>query len=305
MGIHHFGRIITAMVTPFTSDGRLDLDGAQVLAEQLTGRYRNDGLVVNGTTGESSTTSDAEKADLVRAVVAATSPEVRVIAGVGTNDTRHSIALAKAAEAAGADGLLVVTPYYSKPSQSGILAHFRAIADSTELPIMLYDIPARSGVALDSETILEAGKHERIIAVKDAKGNLEASAWVMRESSLAYYAGDDALTLPLSSIGAVGVVSVVGHFCAERIRRIFDAQDRGDTVGALSEYRAILPVVRAVFRAPAAASVKCALRAVGMPAGPVRLPLVDLTVREEETFVRELTHFGALADDRIAHAVLN
>ena len=190
------------MVTPFGVSGELDLDAAAGLATYLVDEQGNDGLVVNGTTGESPTTSDAEKADLVRAVVDAVGDRAHVVAGVGTFDTVHSIHLAEQAAKSGAAGLLVVAPYYSKPPQAGVLAHFRAIADATELPVMLYDIPGRSGIAIHTDTLIALAGHERVVAVKDAKGDLPASSQVLAETDLAYYSGDDAMTLPLLAVGA-------------------------------------------------------------------------------------------------------
>jgi 4-hydroxy-tetrahydrodipicolinate synthase len=202
-----FGRVLTAMVTPFTADGALDLAGAQQLAAHLVDAG-NDGLVVNGTTGESPTTSDAEKDRLVRAVLEAVGDRAHVVAGIGTNDTRHSVELARAAERAGAHGLLAVTPYYNKPPQEGLLRHFTAIADATELPVMLYDIPGRSGVPIDTETIVRLAEHPRIVANKDAKGDLGRASWAIARSGLPWYSGDDMLNLPLLSVGACGFVSV-------------------------------------------------------------------------------------------------
>ena len=296
MAVRHFGRVITAMVTPFTSQGNVDLDGVRELAAWLTRDGHNDGLVVNGTTGESATTSDQEKTDILRAALDAVRPGVRIIAGVGTNNTNHSVELARAAEAAGAHGLLVVTPYYSKPSQDGVAAHFRTIADSTELPVMLYDIPRRTGTALEPATLIGLAAHERILAVKDAKSDLEASSWVMRECPLAYYSGDDPLNLPLATVGAVGVVSVIGHFAADRIRRMLDAHRDGDPDTALAEHRALLPISRAVFRAQAAVTVKAALASQGLPAGPVRPPLIELILSDRNRILGELAQAGALGE---------
>ncbi len=212
-----FGRVLTAMVTPFTADGALDLDGAQRLAAHLVDAG-NDGLIVNGTTGESPTTSDAEKADLVRAVVEAVGDRAHVVAGVGTNDTHHSIELAREAERIGAHGLLVVTPYYNKPPQEGLYRHFTAVADATGLPNMLYDIPGRSGVPINTETLVRLAEHPRIVANKDAKGDLGRASWAIAQSGLAWYSGDDMLNLPLLSVGAVGFVSVVGHLVTPDLR---------------------------------------------------------------------------------------
>src|SRR5919112_1692464 len=206
-----FGRVLTAMVTPFTADGKLDVEGAQRLAAHLVERG-HDGLVVSGTTGESPTTSDEEQLTVLRAVLEAVGDRAAVVAGVGTNDTAHSIEKARAAEAAGAHGLLVVTPYYNKPPQAGLAAHFTAVADATGLPVMLYDIPHRAGVPIATETLLRVSEHPNIVAVKDAKGDIAGTSQVLARTDLAYYSGEDASTLPWLSIGAVGVVGTSTHF---------------------------------------------------------------------------------------------
>jgi 4-hydroxy-tetrahydrodipicolinate synthase len=284
-----FGSVITAMVTPFDRRGELDEDGASTLAKWLTQPGWNDGIVVNGTTGESVTTSDREKMSMVQwAAQAAQDRGTKVIAGVGAGDTRHSVAMAIAAASQGADALLVVAPYYSRPSQRGILEHFLAIADSTPLPVMLYDIPKRTGVAIEPDTFVAAAKHPRILAVKDAKADLESSSWVMERTNLAYYSGDDALNLPLLSIGAVGFVSVVGHVVGNRLRDLLDCYTHGRIAEALEIHRELLPVYRGMFRAPAAASVKAALASQGLPGGPVRLPLVGLTDEETKFLLLDL-----------------
>ncbi|MGK4583268.1 4-hydroxy-tetrahydrodipicolinate synthase [Kitasatospora sp. HPMI-4] len=274
-----FGRVLTAMVTPFTADGGLDLDGAQRLAAHLVDSG-NDGLVLNGTTGESPTTSDSEKAELVRAVVEAVGDRAHIIAGVGTNDTHHSVELARQAEAAGAHGLLVVTPYYSKPPQEGLYQHSVTIADATELPVMLYDIPGRSGVALSTETLVRLGEHPRIVANKDAKGDLGAASWAIARSDLAWYSGDDILNLPLLSVGAVGVVSVVGHVVAAELRAMIDAYLVGDVAKATGIHQSLLPVFSGMFRTQGVILSKAALNLQGRPAGPLRLPLVSATPEE-------------------------
>ncbi|MCX4642773.1 MULTISPECIES: 4-hydroxy-tetrahydrodipicolinate synthase [unclassified Streptomyces] len=274
-----FGRVLTAMVTPFTADGALDLDGAQRLAAHLVDAG-NDGLVVNGTTGESPTTSDAEKTDLVRAVRQAVGDRAHVIAGVGTNDTHHSIELARAAEKAGAHGLLTVTPYYNKPPQEGLLRHFTAIADATELPVMLYDIPGRSGVPINTETIVRLAEHPRIVANKDAKGDLGRASWAIARSGLAWYSGDDMLNLPLLSVGAVGFVSVVGHVVTPDLRAMLDAFVSGDVQKATEIHQKLLPVFTGMFRTQGVITTKAALALQGQPAGPLRLPLVELTPDE-------------------------
>ncbi|MFE2378353.1 4-hydroxy-tetrahydrodipicolinate synthase [Streptomyces sp. NPDC059398] len=274
-----FGRVLTAMVTPFTADGALDIDGAQRLATHLV-EAGNDGLVVNGTTGESPTTSDAEKNDLVRAVREAVGDRAHVIAGVGTNDTRHSLELARGAEAAGAHGLLAVTPYYNKPPQEGLLRHFTAIADSTGLPVMLYDIPGRSGVPINTETIVRLAEHPRIVANKDAKGDLGRASWAIARSGLAWYSGDDMLNLPLFSVGACGFVSVVGHLVTPELRSLLEAYLAGDVQKATEIHQRLLPVFTGMFRTQGVITTKAALSLQGLPAGPLRLPLVELAPEE-------------------------
>jgi 4-hydroxy-tetrahydrodipicolinate synthase len=267
------------MVTPFTADGALDLDGAQQLAAHLVDAG-NDGLVINGTTGESPTTSNAEKAELVRAVVEAVGDRAHVVAGVGTNDTRHSIELARDAERVGADGLLTVTPYYNKPPQEGLLRHFSAIADSTELPVMLYDIPGRSGVPINTETIVRLAEHPRIVANKDAKGDLGRASWAIARSGLAWYSGDDMLNLPLLSVGACGFVSVVSHVVTPELRSMIDAYATGDVQKATEIHQKLLPVFTGMFRTQGVITTKAALTLQGRPAGPLRLPLVELSPDE-------------------------
>ncbi|MGJ9406754.1 4-hydroxy-tetrahydrodipicolinate synthase [Nesterenkonia aurantiaca] len=287
-----FGTVVTAMVTPFDPAGQLDLDGARDLACWLTRDGWNDGLVVNGTTGESITTTDAEKTAMVRTVATAVGGRATVIAGVGVADTQHSIDLAQAAAEAGADGLLVVAPYYCRPSQTGLLRHFTAVAESTSLPVMLYDIPKRTGVAISRETFAAAAEHPQIVAVKDAKGDLAASSWVMRHTDLTYYSGDDMLNLPLLSIGATGFVSVVGHVAADLLRHLQRCHQQGRTVQAAGIHRQLLDVYEGMFRAPAAASVKAALAMQGLPGGPVRLPLVELDEAESLQLSLDLAESG-------------
>jgi 4-hydroxy-tetrahydrodipicolinate synthase len=268
------------MVTPFDRNRALDLAAAADLAEYLVTEQRNDALVINGTTGEAPTTSDAEKADLVRAVVDAVDGRALVVAGVGTFDTTHTIQLADQAAKAGADALLVVTPYYSKPPQAGLLAHFRAVADASELPVVLYDIPGRTGTPIQPETMIALAAHERIVAVKDAKGDLTASGRVMAETDLAYYSGDDAITLPLLSIGGVGVIGTSTHFSGAGTKAMIDAYERGDIAEARRLHRALLPIYTGIFRTQGTILVKAGLSLRGRPVGPVRPPLVDATERE-------------------------
>lgn len=295
-GRRPFGRVLTAMITPFTNDGRLDLPGAGRLAAYLIDEGGNDGLVVSGTTGESPTTSDDEKDRLLRAVVEAVGDRATVVAGVGTSDTAHSVELARSAAAAGADGLLVVAPYYNKPPQSGLLHHVRTIADATPLPVLVYDIPGRTGVAFETETLLRLGEHERVAGVKDAKGDLGAASQVMARSDLAYYSGEDMLNLPLLSVGAVGVVSVVGHLVGGRLREMIDAYEAGDIGAALRIHRELLPVYIGVFRTQGAILVKAALALQGFPAGPLRPPLVDATEAQINMLRDDLAAGGVKTD---------
>ena len=275
-----FGRVLTAMVTPFgEDDASLDLDGVQRLAAHLVDNG-HDGIVVNGTTGEAPTTTDAEKERIVRAVVEAVGDRAFVVAGVGTNATPHTIELAQQAEKAGAHGLLVVTPYYNKPPQNGLHAHFTAVADSTGLPVMLYDIPSRSGVPIATDTLVRLAAHERIVAVKDAKDDLGASSWVLARTNLAYYSGTDMLNLPLLSIGAVGFVSVVGHFVGPRLKEMVEAFVAGDIVRATAIHRSLLPVYDAIFKSQGVIMVKAALRLQGLPSGSLRPPLPAATPQE-------------------------
>jgi 4-hydroxy-tetrahydrodipicolinate synthase len=275
-----FGRLLTAMVTPFRASGGLDLDRAAELAAYLVDDQRNDALVINGTGGEAPTTTDAEKADLVRAVADAVGDRADVVAGVGTFDTAHTIHLAEQAAKSGAHGLLVVTPYYSKPPQAGLLAHFRAIADGTELPILLYDIPSRTGTAIASDTLLRLAEHERIVGVKDAKRDLAASAEVLAKTDLAYYSGNDAETLPLLSVGAVGVVGTSTHFSGPGTLAMIEAYERGDVAEALRVHRQLLPIYTGIFRTQGSILVKAGLALRGRPVGSVRPPLIDATEQE-------------------------
>jgi 4-hydroxy-tetrahydrodipicolinate synthase len=286
-----FGRLLTAMVTPFAPDGSLDVEGAAKLATYLVDEQRNDALVVSGTTGESPTTTDAEKETLLRVVVEAVGDRAKVVAGVGTNNTAHTVDLAHAAEKAGADGLLVVTPYYNKPPQAGILQHFRTVADAVGLPIIVYDIPHRAGTAIATETMCAIAEHERIVAVKDAKGDLTASSWVTCRTDLAYYSGDDVATLPLLAVGGVGLVGTSTHFTGRIAKDMIEAFERGDTATALALHRQAMPLFTGIFRAPGTMLVKAGLRARGLPAGPVRSPLVDATDDE----VRRLHQDAAAA----------
>lgn len=275
-----FGRMATAMVTPFDVAGALDLEAAAALAAYLVDELGNDALVVNGTTGESPTTTDDEKSELVRAVVDAVGGRAHVLTGVGTFDTVHSVHLAQAAAKAGAHGLLVVTPYYSRPPQAGLLQYFRTVADATDLPVMLYDIPGRTGTPIATETMLCLAEHERIVAVKDAKGDLAASSQVLAETDLAFYSGDDGMTLPLLAIGGVGVVGTSTHFSGAATKEMIESFGRGDTAEARRLHQRLLPIYRGIFATQGCILVKAGLALLGRPVGSVRPPLVDATAHE-------------------------
>jgi 4-hydroxy-tetrahydrodipicolinate synthase len=282
-----FGRVLTAMVSPMKSDGSLDLEGAAALAEHLVANG-HDGLVVNGTTGESPTTTDAEKVDLVRVVVEAVGQRAHVIAGAGSNNTAHTVESARAAEKAGAHGLLIVTPYYNKPPQEGILAHFTTVADATDLPVIVYDIPGRTGIPIHSQTLIRMADHPRIVAVKDAKGDLFAASEVMSQTDLVWYSGDDALNLAHLTQGAVGIISVVGHLAGPQYAEMVAAVGQGNLARAIEIHRQLIPVVNAVMNVTQGAiAVKAALHDRGLlSSDAVRLPLVPAT-SEQLAGVRE------------------
>ncbi len=274
-----FGTVLTAMVTPFTPDGtKVDFDKAAQLANDLVD-LGNNGLVVNGTTGESPTTDEHEKLELLKCVVAAVGDRAKVIAGAGSNDTAHSVLLAKDAAAAGAHGLLVVTPYYNKPPQAGVIAHMHAVADATDLPVMVYDIPGRAGIPITTESLIKLSEHKNIIANKDAKADLWSASEVMAKSDLAYYSGDDGLNLALLAVGAVGVVSVTGHIVADRHRAMVEAMQANDVNTARQINRSLVPITEGVMtRAGGAIMVKAALDLLGrVGGGSLRLPLVPAT----------------------------
>ncbi|SDC82148.1 dihydrodipicolinate synthase [Geodermatophilus telluris] len=287
-----FGRVLTAMVTPFAEDGSIDLAGAQELAAHLVDRQAHDGLVVLGTTGEAPTQSDGEQSAVLEAVLDAVGDRAVVVAGVGTNDTAHTIENARRAERLGAHGLLVVTPYYNKPPQAGLLRHFTAVADATDLPVMLYDIPPRSVVPIEVETLVRLAEHPRIVAVKDAKSDFGALAWTLARTDLAYYCGEDMVNLPMLALGAVGVVSVVGHLVGPRLAELVAAVESGDLAKAREVNESLLPVYTGVFRTQGVITVKAALRELGLPAGPVRPPLVDATPEQLDQLRADLAAGG-------------
>jgi len=277
------------MVTPFHDDGRLDLDGAARLATHLVDQGC-DGLVLSGTTGESPTTTEAEKEQLIRVVLDAVGDQAAVVAGIGTYDTRHTLELTQQAEKAGAHGLLVVTPFYNRPPQEGLVRHFTAVADATALPVMLYDIPARTGVAIETETLVRLAEHDRIVAVKDAKGDLFASTEVLARTDLAYYSGDDTLNLAHLTQGAVGIVSVVAHVAAARYAAMVRAVRAGDLAEAIRLHRELLPAVRGIMtRTQGAIMAKAAVQLTGVIASrAMRSPLVAATDGQVEQLRADL-----------------
>ncbi len=281
------GTLLTAMVTPFTPDGALDTDTAARLATHLVDAGC-DGLVLSGTTGESPTTTDEEKIALLRAVLDAVGDRARIVAGAGTYDTAHSIRLAEAAAAEGAHGLLVVTPYYSRPPQEGLKAHFTAVADATDLPVILYDIPPRSVVPIEWDTIRALAAHPNIVAIKDAKGDLPGGGQIIAETGLAYYSGDDALNLPWLAMGAVGFISVWGHVAAGQLRDMLSAFASGDVATARKINVTLGPLSEAQSRLGGVTLSKAALRLQGFEVGDPRLPQVPATADQLEALAADL-----------------
>ena len=288
-----FGRMLTAMVTPFKADGEIDWDGIEKLADHLV-KNGHDGIAVNGTTGEAPTTKSSEKIDIIKVVKKVVGPKVYVLSGAGDNETSYSVNQAQRVAEAGADGLLVVTPYYNKPPQAGIEAHFRAVADATDLPVMLYDIPGRTGVEIESDTIVRLFEHPRITALKDAKGNVAATSWVIKRCGIPVYSGDDILNLPLLSVGAVGFVSVCGHTVGNDLKAMLNSWFAGDANKALEIHQKLLPVFTGTFRTQGAILTKAALNLMGLPGGTTRLPLVDATPAQIEQLRKDLIAGGVL-----------
>ena len=286
-----FGRLSSAMITPFSKDGAIDWAGVEKLAAHLISTG-HDFIVVNGTTGEAPTTSDEEKIEIIKVVKKAMGGKGKVVAGAGNNETSHSIEQAKMAAAAGADGLLVVTPYYNKPPQAGIAAHFKAVAEATDLPVMLYDIPGRTGMAIEPDTIVKLSEHPNIVALKDAKGDVASTSWVIKRCGIPVYSGDDILNLPLLSVGAVGFVSVCGHTVGKNLREMLDAWFDGNSARALEIHQQLLPVFTGTFRTQGAILTKAALNLMGLPGGYTRLPLVDATAEQIEQLKRDLAAGG-------------
>jgi 4-hydroxy-tetrahydrodipicolinate synthase len=286
-----FGRLTSAMITPFTKSGEVDWAGVEKLAAHLISEG-HDGLVLNGTTGEAPTTSDDEKDEIIKVVRKVVGSNIKIVAGAGNNETSHSVEQAKRAAKAGADGLLVVTPYYNKPPQAGIIAHFTAMADATDLPVVMYDIPGRTGVEIESDTIVKLFEHPRIVALKDAKGNVAATSWVIKRSGIPVYSGDDILNLPLLSVGAVGVISVCAHTVSRRMREMLDAWFAGNAKRALEIHQELLPVFTGTFRTQGAILTKAALNMMGLPGGFTRLPLVDATDAQKAQLKEDFRQAG-------------
>jgi 4-hydroxy-tetrahydrodipicolinate synthase len=287
------GTLLTAIVTPFKPDGSLDTDTAARLATRLVDAGC-DGLVVSGTTGESPTTTDDEKLLMLRTVLEAVGDRARIIAGAGSYDTAHSVKLAKASAAEGAHGLLIVTPYYSRPPQAGLLAHFTAVADATELPNVLYDIPPRSVVPIEWDTIRTLARHPNIVAIKDAKGDLHGGGQIIAETGLTYYSGDDALNLPWLAVGAVGFISVWGHLAAAQLRDMMAAFASGDVVTARKISVSLGPLAQAQARLGGVTLSKAGLRLQGFEAGDPRLPQIPATDAQLEALAGDMRAAGVL-----------
>ena len=283
-----FGRLLTAMITPFGPDGKVNLTEAARLAQHLVDNQGHDGLVINGTTGESPTTSDEEKRELLGTVIEAVGDRAPVVAGVGTFDTHHTIELSRQAAEAGADGLLVVTPYYSRPPVDALEEHFLAVADASELPIMLYDIPHRAGIPIPETSLIRLAGHPRIAAVKDAKGDICSSSMVIANSTLTYYAGDDAYLLPLLAVGGAGVVGTSTHFSGLQVRALLDAFVAGDFEQARQLNAQLLPVFRGVFATQGTMMVKAALNRCGFDVGMCRPPMGKVAPELLERFLEIL-----------------
>ena len=290
-GAEHFGTISVAMVTPFAKDGSVDLKAGVELAGHLVDKGC-DSLVLAGTTGESPTTSFDEKIDLLKAVRAELGDSVKLIAGAGTNDTAESIALAKASQEAGADSLLVVTPYYSRPTQEGLFQHFTAVADNVDVPICLYDIPSRSVDPIEKDTIARLSQHPNVMAVKDAKGVLPEALELIQETDLAWYSGDDPANLPHLAIGATGFISVIGHLAADKLKAMRDAFDAADMAEARKIAAQLRPLERAQGRLGGVTMVKAALKLRGKDVGIPRLPIMDVDPADMDQLEQDLQDAG-------------
>lgn len=277
----NFGRILTAMVTPFDADGRVDFDRMTELINHLISNS-TEGIVVTGTTGESVVLSDEETEAIYEHVVQVVNNRIPVLAGTGSNDTKKSISLTKKATKFGVDGIMLVSPYYNRPNQAGLYEHFKAVASETNLPVMLYNIPGRTGVHIDAETIIRLAEIDNIAAVKEASGDLEQVAEILTHTdpNFVVYSGDDSMTLPMMAIGATGVVSVAAHVIGNEMKQMIDYFLHGELEKAAALHLKLLPIMKGLFMTPSPAPLKAALRLKGLDVGSVRLPLVDLTEKE-------------------------
>ena len=289
----NFGQVLTAMVTPFDQNGEIDFNATKTLVEHLI-TNGTDGLVVAGTTGESPTLTTEEKIELFKCVVEAAAGRVHVIAGTGSNNTQASISLTKLAEETGVDGIMLVAPYYNKPSQEGLYQHFKTIAESTSLPVMLYNIPGRSVVNISVETIVRLSEIPNIVSIKEASGNLDAMAEIISKtpSDFTLYSGDDGLTIPVLAIGGAGVISVASHIIGNDMQEMINAFKNGDVQKAAATHRNLLPIMRALFIAPSPSPVKAALNLNGIQVGGVRLPMVPLSNKEQSALEEVLQTSG-------------
>ncbi len=290
-GAEYFGTVSVAMVTPFTKDGDLDLDAGVALAGHLVDQGC-DALVLGGTTGESPTVRPSEKIDLLKAVRAELGDRVKLTAGSGTYDTAESVELSRMSQDAGADSLLVVTPYYSRPSQEGLYRHFTTVADAVDTPICLYDIPSRSVTPIETETLARLSAHPNIHAVKDAKGDIPAAMGLMEQTDLAWYSGDDPLNVPWLAVGATGMISVIGHVAAAQLKKLRDAVDAGDITGARAIATALTPLTQAQGRLGGVTFAKAALKLQGIQVGAPRLPIIEPTPEEIDRLAEDLQRAG-------------
>jgi len=289
----NFGQVLTAMVTPFDQNGEIDFNATKTLVEHLI-TNGTDGLVVAGTTGESPTLTTEEKIELFKCVVEAAAGRVHVIAGTGSNNTQASMSLTKLAEETGVDGIMLVAPYYNKPSQEGLYQHFKTIAQSTSLPVMLYNIPGRSVVNISVETIVRLSEIPNVVSIKEASGNLDAMAEIISKtpSDFTLYSGDDGLTIPVLAIGGTGVISVASHIIGNDMQEMINAFKNGDVQKAAAIHRNLLPIMRTLFIAPSPSPVKAALNLNGIQVGGVRLPMVPLSNKEQSALEKVLQTSG-------------
>ncbi|SDI27349.1 4-hydroxy-tetrahydrodipicolinate synthase [Natribacillus halophilus] len=285
----NLGRLVTAMVTPFDDKGEIDFQDLTKLINHLIANG-TESIVVSGTTGESPTLSKEEKVALFKHTVKVVNGRIPVVAGTGTSDTRASMSLTRAAEEAGADGIMLVTPYYSKPSQEGMYQHFKTISECTDLPIMLYNVPGRTAVSLTPETIIRLSNIPNIEAVKEASGDADAASFIIENAQDGFklYGGDDSLTLPLMSIGSTGIVSVASHIIGKNMLQMIQSFTQGHVQLAAKQHRELLPVMNAMFMAPSPAPVKAALEMQGIISGNLRLPMIPLTEEEHQLLYQTL-----------------